>query len=137
MGVPPKEEATAPASPHEEPSHAPSIDDSLPQDDPPEPPEEVTPASTAKVQKQLYFVSTVLRDAWESYTMQQKLLYTLLITSRKLCHYFQGHPIRAVNDRPLETILRYPNVIGRVAEWSVELQPFEIPFVMVSSTDLP
>jgi hypothetical protein len=40
------------------------------------------------VQKPVYFISTVLRDAWERYTMQQKLLYTLLIASRKLRHYF-------------------------------------------------
>jgi hypothetical protein len=36
----------------------------------------------------VYFINTVLRDARERYTMQQKLLYTLLITSRTLCHYF-------------------------------------------------
>jgi ribonuclease HI len=59
--------------------------------------------------------------------MQQKLLYTLLIALRKLRHYFQGHPIKVVTDRPLETILRNPNVIGRVEE-SMELQPFEISF---------
>jgi hypothetical protein len=80
------------------------------------------------VQKPVYFVSTVLRDARERYTMQQKLLYTLLIASRKLRHYFQGHPIKVVTDRPLETILRNPNVIGTVAEWAVDLQPFEISF---------
>jgi ribonuclease HI len=56
------------------------------------------------------------------------VLYTLLIASRKLGHYFQGHPIKVVTDRPLETILRNPNVTGRVAEWVVELQPFEISF---------
>jgi hypothetical protein len=33
-----------------------------------------------------------------------------------------------VTDRPLETILRNPNVTERVAEWAVELQPFEISF---------
>jgi hypothetical protein len=33
-----------------------------------------------------------------------------------------------VTDRPLETILRNPNVTGRVAEWAVELQPFEVSF---------
>jgi hypothetical protein len=76
----------------------------------------------------MYFVSTVLRDTRERYTMQQKLLYTLLIASRKLRHYFQGHPIKVIIDRPLETILRNPNVTGWVAEWAVELQPFEISF---------
>jgi hypothetical protein len=76
----------------------------------------------------MYFVNTVLRDARERSTMQQKLLYTLLIASRKLRHYFQGHPIRVVTDRPLETILRNPNVTRRVAEWAVELQPFKISF---------
>jgi hypothetical protein len=80
------------------------------------------------VQKLVYFVSTVLRDARGCYTTQQKLLYTLLIASRKLLHYFQGHPIKVVTDRPLETILRNPNVTGRVAEWAVELQPFKISF---------
>jgi ribonuclease HI len=79
-----------------------------------------------KVQKPVYFVSTVLHDARERYTMQQKLIYTLLIASRKLRHYFQGHPIKVVTDRPLETILCNPNVTRRVAEWVVELQPFEI-----------
>jgi ribonuclease HI len=33
-----------------------------------------------------------------------------------------------VTDRPLETILRNSNVTERVAEWVVELQPFEISF---------
>jgi hypothetical protein len=28
----------------------------------------------------------------------------------------------------VETILRNPNLTGRVAEWSVKLQPFEISF---------
>jgi hypothetical protein len=58
------------------------------------------------VQKPSYFVSTILCDVRKRYTMQQKLLYTLVIASRKLRHYFQGHPIKVVTDRPLETILR-------------------------------
>jgi hypothetical protein len=33
-----------------------------------------------------------------------------------------------VTDRPLETILRNPNITWRVAEWAMELQPFEISF---------
>jgi hypothetical protein len=127
-GAPREEDAAVPSIPQEEPPAAASPTEPLSQSNAPEPPEEKAPEGITKVQKPVYFVSTVLRDARERYTMQQKLLYTLLIASRKLRHYFQGHPIKVVTDRPLETILRNPNVTGRVAEWAVELQPFEISF---------
>jgi ribonuclease HI/transposase InsO family protein len=127
-GAPHEVEAAIPSVPQEEPPAATLPTKPLPQSDAPELEEEKTLEDTAKVQKPVYFVSMVLRDARERYTMQQKLLYTLLIASRKLRHYFQGHPIKVVTDRPLETILCNPNVTGRVAEWAMELQPFEISF---------
>jgi hypothetical protein len=121
LGAPHKEEAAAPLVPQEEPPTASSPTELLSQSNTPKPPEEESPEGVTKVQKPMYFISMVLRDAREHYTMQQKLLYTLLITSRKLHHYFQGHPIKVVTDRPLETILRNPNVTGWVAKWAVEL----------------
>jgi hypothetical protein len=127
-GAPREEEAAIPSVPQEEPPATASPTEPLSQSNAPKPPEEKTPEGITKVQKPVYFVSMVLRDVRERYTMQQKLLYTLLIASRKLRHYFQGHPIKVVTDRPMETILRNPNVTGRVAEWAVELQPFEISF---------
>jgi hypothetical protein len=116
QGAPHEEEAASPLVPQEEPPAASSLTKPPSKSDAPKPPEEEPPEGIVKVQKPVYFVSTVLRDTWERYTMQQKLLYTLLIASRKLRHYFQGHPIKVVTDRPLETILRNPNVTGRVAE---------------------
>ena len=83
----------------------------------------------------MYFVSTVLRDAREKYPVQQKLLYVLLITSRKLRHYFQGHPIKVVSTFPLEKILRNSNATGRVAEWAVELQPFELELLTTKTIE--
>jgi ribonuclease HI len=126
--APPEEEAAISACPREEPPATPLLTEPLPQGDAPELHEEETPECTTKVKKPIYFVSTVLHDVRERYTMRQKLLYTLLIASRKLRHYFKGHPIKVVTDQPLETILRNPNVTRRVAEWVVELQPFEISF---------
>ena len=58
--------------------------------------------------------------------MQQKLLLALLIASRKLRHYFQGHPITVVTSFPLEQILRNPNATDHVAGWNIELQPFNL-----------
>lgn len=50
------------------------------------------------------------------------------MASRKLRHYFQGHPIKVVSAYPLERVLRSPNSAGRVAEWNIELQVFQLEF---------
>ena len=60
--------------------------------------------------------------------MPHKLLLTLLVASRKLRHYFQGHPIKVVSAYPLERVLRSPNLARRVAEWNIELQAFQLEF---------
>jgi hypothetical protein len=87
-GPPPEEGAAIPSAPQEELPAATLLTEPLSNSDTPDLHEEKTPEDTAKVQKPVYFVSTVLHDAREHYTMQQKLLYTLLIASRKLRHYF-------------------------------------------------
>jgi hypothetical protein len=43
---------------------------------------------TYPVQRPVYYVSVVLANAKTRYTQPQKRLYALLITSRKLHHYF-------------------------------------------------
>ena len=61
--------------------------------------------------------------------MQQKLIFALLMASRKLHPYLQGHPIKVVTYFLPVQVLRNPNAIGRVAEWAIELQPFELEFL--------
>ena len=95
----------------------------------PQPSENAGCASTLTlVEHHVYFVSTVLRDARARYPMPQKLLLALLVASCKLQHYFQGHPIKVVSAYPLERVLRSPNSAGRVAEWNIELQAFQLEF---------
>ena len=80
------------------------------------------------MQHPVYFISVVLRDARERYLEIQKLLLTVLITSRKLRHYFEGRRITVVTVFPLEWLLRNHSATGRVAEWSLELSGFDLHF---------
>jgi ribonuclease HI len=52
----------------------------------------------------------------------------VLITSRKLRHYFQGYSISVVTDYPLGDILRNQDATGRISKWAVELGALNIDF---------
>ena len=59
----------------------------------------------------------------------QKLLYAILITSRKLQHYFQAHKIKVASSYPLGDNLHNRDANGRV----VELGAFMIEFTPCST----
>jgi ribonuclease HI len=52
----------------------------------------------------------------------------VLITSRKLRHYFQEYSISVVTDYPLGDIPRNQDTTGRISKWAVELGALNIDF---------
>ena len=58
-------------------------------------------ARVRTIQKPVYYVSKVLHEAKARYLETHKLIYAILIASRKLRHYFQAHRVVVVTSYPL------------------------------------
>ena len=70
-------------------------------------------------QHPVYFVSSLLQGARLRYSSVQKLLFGLLMASRKLSHYFQAHEITVITRFLLQRILHNPDATRRIVEWGV------------------
>jgi hypothetical protein len=80
------------------------------------------------VQRPVYYVSEVLHEAKARYLETHKLLYAVLVASRKLHHYFQAHRVVVVTSFPLRAILHNSNATGNIAKWAAELAEFQLDF---------
>jgi ribonuclease HI len=80
------------------------------------------------VQQPVYFVSEVLSDSMTSYSQMQKLVYAILMTKRKLLHYFDAHLITVLSKYLLGEVIQNPEAEGRIAKWALELMGQNITY---------
>jgi ribonuclease HI len=80
------------------------------------------------IQRPIYYVSEVLHEAKIRYLETHKLLYVVLVASRKLRHYFQAHRVVVVTSFPLRSILHNFNATGNIDKWAAELVEFQLDF---------
>ncbi|XP_057723967.1 uncharacterized protein LOC130939916 [Arachis stenosperma] len=76
----------------------------------------------------VYFVSKTLQHAELRYPPMEKLAYALVLTARRLRHYFQSNKIIVKTNQPLRQILTRPEVSGRLTKWSIELSEFDVAY---------
>jgi hypothetical protein len=86
-----------------------------------------------KRQAPVYFISEVLSLSKQNYTEWEKVLYAVLMASRKLRHYFQAYHIIVPSSQPLKDIMRNREATGRIGKWAAELNEFTIDYVHRSS----
>ncbi|XP_072071777.1 uncharacterized protein [Arachis hypogaea] len=83
---------------------------------------------TGKQQHPVYFVSKSLQNAEVRYLKLEKLALALVITARRMRHYFQSHTIVVRTEQPLRQILMKPELAGRLIKWSIELSEYDIQY---------
>ncbi|GJS15298.1 reverse transcriptase domain-containing protein [Tanacetum coccineum] len=76
----------------------------------------------------IYFVSRALQGPKINYTSMEKLILTLVSTSKRLKRYFQAHTVVIITDKPIKHLLSNPEVTGRLLKWRFELEEHDIQY---------
>jgi len=66
------------------------------------------------IQQPVYCISEVLSGAKLNYTKIKKIVYVVLISSRKLKYYFQAHEITVPSSQPLGDVFNNKDASRRI-----------------------
>ena len=81
-----------------------------------------------KVQMPVYFISKALQGPEMKYHKLEKLVYAMLITSRRLRPYFRCNLILVRTDQLIRQVLLKPDLAGRMMSWAIELTQYDISY---------
>ena len=81
------------------------------------------------VQRPVYYVSKSLHEAEVRYLLLEKAILAVVLSTRKLPHYFQAHTVVVLTQLPLKTILQSTDYTGRIAKWGTILGAFNIKYM--------
>ena len=66
------------------------------------------------IQRPIYYLIEVIMHSQQRYPHYQKLVYAVVMTSHKVSHYFDEHPITVLSNAPLSDIPNNPGATGRL-----------------------
>ena len=76
----------------------------------------------------VYYVSEALSNSKLFYSELEKMAYAVVMASRKLRHYFEGHKTIVVTSQPIHDLFHNREASARISKWAVELSEFYIDF---------
>jgi hypothetical protein len=76
----------------------------------------------------IYFVSKALACSKKYYSKMEKICYAVVMSARKLRHYFEAHRVRVLTNQSLNDIFRNCDSSGWIRKWAMELLEHVIDF---------
>jgi hypothetical protein len=76
----------------------------------------------------IYFISEALTGSKKYYSEMEKIFYAVVISARKLHHYFEAHRVRVLTNQPLNDIFDNRDSSSRIGKWAMELSEHVIDF---------
>jgi hypothetical protein len=76
----------------------------------------------------VYFASEALSGSKIFYSELEKIAYEVIMTARKLRHYFEGHRIRVITNQPLNDLFANREASTRIIKWGAELSKYIVDF---------
>jgi hypothetical protein len=76
----------------------------------------------------VYFVSEALPVSKRYYLEMEKICYTVVMSARKLGHYFEAHRVRVLANQPLNDIFGNRDSSERIGKCDMELSEHAIYF---------
>jgi hypothetical protein len=58
----------------------------------------------------------------------EKIYYAVVMSARKLHHYFKAHTIKVLTNQPLRDIFGNRDSSGKISKWAMELSEYVVDF---------
>jgi hypothetical protein len=89
-----------------------------------------------KQQLPVYFVLEVLTRSKKYYSEVEKICYALVMSSKKLRHYFRAHTIKVLTNRSLNSIFGNRDSSSSVSKCAMDLSEYVVDFEKRSAIKL-
>jgi hypothetical protein len=76
----------------------------------------------------------VLTQSKKYYSEMEKICYAVIMSARKLHHYFEAHTIKVLTNQPLNDIFDNRDSSGQISKCAMELSKYVVDFKKCSAT---